>query len=108
MATHVARLWYVVGIFGAVAQLEICELDSVSIAIDQVPGLIGPDELAKWQGNIYFTDDTVEASGRRGRITRAVSGHPCIFLIGFPTAETAEQVVRPDPEAQEERATRRL
>ena len=71
IASH-TRWTYTVGIFGAVTQLEIYKLDSVSIAIDQVLGLIGPDELAKWQGNIYFTDDTVEVFGRRGRITRAV------------------------------------
>ena len=100
LASH-TRWTYAVGIFGAVTQLEIYELDSVSTAIDQVPWLIGPDELAKWQGNIYFTDDTVEVFGRRGRITRAVSGHPCISLIGFPEAEAAEQVVRSDLEAQE-------
>ena len=48
-------------------QLDIYELDSDSTAIDQAPGLIGPDALAKWQGNIYFTDDTVEVFGPRGK-----------------------------------------
>ena len=83
-------------------QLDIYELDSVSAAIDQVPGLIGPDELAKWQGNIYFTDDTVEVFGRRGKITRAASGHPCISLIGFPETGAAEPVASRDPEPHEE------
>ena len=49
IASH-ARWTYNVGIY---------ELDLVSTAIDQAPGLIGPEELAKWQGNIYFTDGTV-------------------------------------------------
>ena len=50
-------LWkYTVGIVGVVAQLAICELESESPAIDQVPGLIGPDELAEWKGNLFFTD----------------------------------------------------
>ena len=51
---------------------------------------------------MYFADDPVEVFGRRGRITRAVSGHPCISPIGFPETEIAEQVGRSDPEAQEE------
>ena len=87
---------------GAVTQLDIYELDSVSAAIDQAPGLIGPDELARWQGNIYFTDDTVEVFGRRGKIARAASGHPCISLLGFPEIEAAEPVASCDPETHEE------
>ena len=91
-----ARWTYDVGIFGAATQLDIYELDSVSTAIDQAPGLIGPDELAKWQGNIYFTDDTVEVFGRRGKIARAASGHPCISLLGFPETDAAEEVASAD------------
>ena len=97
-----ARWTYNVGIFGAATQLDIYELDSVSAAIDQVPGLIGPDELAKWQGNIYFTDDTVEVFGRRGKIALAASGHPCISLLGFPETDALEKVAARDPEAHEE------
>ena len=66
------------------AQLAIYELDPVSTSTDQVPGPIGPDELAGWQGHLYFTDDTIEVFGRRGRITPAVSGHPCISLLDVP------------------------
>ena len=96
------RWTYNVGIFGTLTQLDIYELDSVSTAIDQAPGLIGPDELAKWQGNLYFTVDTVEVFGRRGRITLAASGHPCISLLGFPEADVPEDATTLDPDVHEE------
>ena len=83
-------------------QLDIYELDSVSTAIDQAPRLIGPDELAKWQGHIYFTDDTVEVFGRRGKIALAASGHPCISLLGFPETDTVEEVASRGPEAHDD------
>ena len=60
----------------------------MSVAIDLVPGLIRPDELAKWRGNIY--------------ITLAASWHPCIFLLGFRETEAAEEVASRDPEPHEE------
>ena len=101
IASH-ARWPYNVGIFGAATQLYIYELDSVSTAIDQAPGLIGPEELARWQGNIYFTDDTVEVFGRRGRIALAASGHPCISLLGFPEAGAVEEVASRGPEAHDD------
>ena len=54
----------------------IYELDSVSLAIDGVPGLVGPDELARWGVRFDFTDRTSEAFGERSDIVPAVSGHP--------------------------------
>ena len=74
---------YTVGVVGVVAQLAIYELVSEPPAIDQVPGLIGPDELAEWQGNLFFTDGTLEVYGRRSKITPAASRHPCISLLDF-------------------------
>ena len=70
--------------FGVAAPLFIYELDSPSASIDQVPGLIGPDELAGWQGHLFFTDGTIEVYGRRSNITPAASGHPCIFRLDCP------------------------
>ena len=69
---------------GVATQLSIYELDSVAEAIDQVPGLIGQDELAVWQGKMDFTDKSVEVFGQKGEIIPAASGHPCLSLLEFP------------------------
>ena len=74
------RWTYDVGVMG-VANYE---LDSVSEAIDQVPGLIGQDELVVWHGKIDFTDKSVEVFGQKGEIIPAASGHPCLSLLEFP------------------------
>lgn len=85
---------YDVGIFGVVVQLAIYELDPVSTSIDQAPGLIGAD-------GPYFTDDTIEVFGRRGRITPVALGHPCISLLGLPESDMLGETEVREPDHQE-------
>ena len=53
-------------------KLSIYELDSVSPAIDGVPGLVGPDELARLGMILDFTDGALEALGERSDIIPGV------------------------------------
>ena len=89
-----------VGVLGVSTQLPVYELDSVSEAIDQVPGLIGPDELAVWRGRMDFTDKSVEVFGRRGGIVYDASAHPCLSLLEFPGGNPQEEVVNPHEPVQ--------
>ena len=73
-----------VGVMGVATQLSIYEVDSVSESVDQVPGLIGQDELAVWHGKMDFTDKSVEVFGQKGDLIPAASGHPCLSLLVFP------------------------
>ena len=83
IASH--SLWtHHVPIFGVVAQPSIYELDPVATLTGRALRLNRPDELSIWNGNLYFTDDTIEVFGRRGRITPAVSAHPCLSLCRLP------------------------
>ena len=76
-------------------QLSVYELDVVSEAIDQTPGLIGPDELAVWQGRMDFTDKSVDVFGRRCGIVYVASGHPCLSLLDSPGVNPEEPEVDP-------------
>lgn len=80
-----SALWtYTVGVLGAETKLNIYELDSVSPSIDGVPGLLGPDELARWGMRFDFTEVTLGPFRERSDIVPAVSGHPCVSLLSFP------------------------
>ena len=80
-------------------QHAIYELDSVSTVVDQAPGLIGPDELANWEGNLDFTDGSVEVYVEKSGIIPAASSHPCLSLLDFPPVDISRLTLL-DPSAE--------
>ena len=73
---------YNVGINGRNEIFTIAEIDV------QLPGLCGPDDMAKWNMKLDFTDGTLETYGNKGRLQPYDTGHPCASLLEYPDNET--------------------
>ena len=71
---------YNVGINGKCEVLEIAEVD-----VD-IPGLCGPDDMARWSMKLDFSDDTMETNGKKRPLLPSRSGHPCVSLLAFQTS----------------------
>ena len=55
--------------------LEISEIN------EDVPALIGPDDLAKWSAIVDFTNATIKFHRHETNLIEGKSGHPCIHLL---------------------------
>ena len=76
------RGWnYNVGINGFNEEIQIAEIDA------DVPGLCGPDDMARWNMKLDFEDGTIQTHGRKTLIEPSQTSHPCICLFQFPKTE---------------------
>ena len=81
------RGWnYNVGINGNDETIQIAEIDA------DVPGLCGPDDMARWNMRLNFDDGTIETYGRKRLIEASETSHPCICLFQFPKDDAKEKV----------------
>ena len=85
-------LRYNVGINGKCEILEIAEVDA------DIPGLCGPDDLARWNMKLDFTDGTMETHGRTLPLLPSHSGHPCVSLLVFSDKQPEYYHYEPDDE----------
>ena len=87
------RGWrYNVGINGNHETIEVAEVDA------DVPGLCGPDDMARWNMILNFSDGTIETYGRKRLIEPSQTSHPCISLFQYP--ETQYYDISSDEEAK--------
>ena len=66
--------------------IQIAEIDA------DVPGLCGPDDMARWNMKLNFDDGTIETYGRKRLIEASETSHPCICLFQFPKDDANEKV----------------
>ena len=77
------RGWrYNVGINGRNEMLTVAAVDT------ELPGLCGPDDLARWHMKLDFTDGTLETYGNKGQLHASDTSHPCINLLAYPENRT--------------------
>ena len=91
----VHRWVYPVGVVGCELTVEVSSVDA------DVPGLPGPDELAKWDAKINFANGTFEVLGHQGKLISSSTGHPCVGLLDYPEKVMHTQVVEESPEEPE-------
>ena len=87
------------GINGTNETIEIAEVDA------DVPGLCRPDDMARWNMKLDFSDGTIETYGRKRLIEPSQTLHPCICLFQFPKTEFYD--INSDDEKEKDKKTRR-
>ena len=77
--------------------IQIAEIDA------DVPGLCGPDDMARWRMKLDFEDGTIQTNGRKSLLQPSKTSHPCICLFQFPKTKVTEfYEMNSDEETDEE------